>query len=94
MTRCVQVAVLRQVIEVPALVLGARFLPAVVPFQQRDDSPGLVPAEPGTAEAKYFPDIFTTRALCPNAHTIPRELYLPRKKGANFNELKCPFGCE
>ena len=66
----------------------------MVPFQQRDDSPGLVPAEPGTAEAKYLPDIFTTRALYPNAHTIPRELYLPRKKGANFNELKCPFGCE
>ena len=66
----------------------------MVPFQQRDDSPGLVPAEPGTAEAKYFPDIYITRALYPNAHTIPRELYLPRKKGANFNELKFPFGCE
>ena len=74
-------------------VLGARFLPVVVPFVQTGGHPGLEPAEPGTANAKFFPDIFTVRALYPNCHEVPRELYLPRRKGTDFNELTCPFGC-
>ena len=74
-------------------VLGARFLPAVVPFTQSDDYPGLQPAIPGTASAKHFPDIFAVRALVPNAHEIPSELYLPRRKNVDFGALKCPFGC-
>ena len=72
-------------------VLGGRFPSAVVPFRQSDDSPGLVPAEPGKAEARYFRDIFTARTLFPNARTIPRELYVPHKKEVYFNELCSPF---
>ena len=66
---------------------------AVVPFTHSGDNPCLQPAEPGTAGAQQFPDIFAVHALVPNAHTMPSELYLPRKKGVDFNELTCPFGC-
>jgi len=74
-------------------IIGGRFLPAVVPFIQSGDNPGLQPAMPDSSEAKYYPDVFAVRALAPNAHSIPPELYLPRKKGVDFNELTCPFGC-
>ena len=75
-------------------VLGGRFLPAVVPFVQSDSNPGLQPAEPGTAAARFFPDVFAVRSLYPKATSVPRELFLPRRLNANFEELKCPFGCE
>ena len=35
----------------------------------------------------------TVMHLAPNAHEIPRETYLPRRKGDNFEDFKCPFGC-
>ena len=44
-------------------------------------------------DAKYFPDIFTVRSLYPDSHKVPREIYLPRREGTDFNELTCPFGC-
>ena len=54
----------------------------------------LFQAEPGTAAACFFADVFAVRSLYPNATCVPRELFLSRRLNANFEELMCPFGCE
>ena len=74
-------------------VLGSRFLPAAVPFVQTDEYPGLRPAREEDGGEKCFADMFTTQALYTEAASIPRETFLPRRKGVDFDELRCPFGC-
>ena len=39
-------------------------------------------------------DVFASLALYPEAASIPREAFLPRRKGVNFDEFRCPFGCD
>ena len=32
--------------------------------------------------------------MAPDCHDIPRETYLPRRKGTKFSDLSCPFECD
>ena len=75
-------------------MIGGRFLPAVAPFVQTAEYPGLRPARAEDGGEKSFPDMFATLALYPEAASIPRETFLPRRKGVNFDEFRCPFGCD